>query len=236
MFEDRNEDRAFTAGTDILLGTTPVTALDAQTPTSVTLSVNGPLSFAGTHVYAFVDSSNAIVETNETNNITASLPCLTNSAACDGARPDLIPSYGRVVWSQVVPPTITQVLVRVGNSGGVIVPAGVTVAFYDRDPALAQRQLIGTTTISTAVSPDSYTDVALNWPAASLALPLWVVVDDNGTTTGAVLESDELNNVYRTALYLSNQPNERPVVTIHTPSTTLTAPHDHADARCYRHR
>jgi RHS repeat-associated protein len=68
-FEDRNNNAAFDAGTDIQLGTTNIASIAASTTTLVNITLSGTLQFSGNIIYAQADSANAIVESNEANNL-----------------------------------------------------------------------------------------------------------------------------------------------------------------------
>ena len=70
FFEDLDNDQLYTPDVDSLLGTTRVTQpLGANEQLEVAADLAGTVQFANTVVYAFVDSQNAIIETDETNNL-----------------------------------------------------------------------------------------------------------------------------------------------------------------------
>ncbi len=69
VFEDRNGNGLYDAGTDQQLGATVVNSLAAGAAVSPTIPVAGTLLFAGNILYVRVDATNAIVESNEANNI-----------------------------------------------------------------------------------------------------------------------------------------------------------------------
>ena len=75
FWEDRNDNGLFDATIDNLLGTaTESVRLGADETRILTVSLAGELLFAGTVVYARVDSGDALIETDETNNIGSSAP------------------------------------------------------------------------------------------------------------------------------------------------------------------
>jgi len=77
VFEDRDGNGDWTAGVDNLLGSASVPALTTGTTTSLSLTVNGTLLFAGNVVYAFVDADRVILEQSEANNRADSAACPT---------------------------------------------------------------------------------------------------------------------------------------------------------------
>lgn len=68
VFEDRNGNAQFDAGTDNAVGSTVIASLAAGAVASPTINVSGTLLFAGNILYVRADSTNAIVESNEANN------------------------------------------------------------------------------------------------------------------------------------------------------------------------
>lgn len=69
-FEDRNGNGAFNQGVDLLLGSTQFTdGVPANSSASLGISLSGTVTFKGNIIYVVVDSENAVVETNENNNI-----------------------------------------------------------------------------------------------------------------------------------------------------------------------
>ena len=74
LFEDRNANGAYDAGTDAVLGEEVVAGLDASATLVVAVPVAGSVTFAGNLVYAFVDSALAVAELDETNNYGSSSP------------------------------------------------------------------------------------------------------------------------------------------------------------------
>lgn len=69
VFEDRNGNGLYEAGSDLQVGTTIVNSLGAGATVSPSISVSGTLLFAGNILYVRADSGSAIVESNEANNI-----------------------------------------------------------------------------------------------------------------------------------------------------------------------
>ncbi|MFO0796118.1 MAG: putative Ig domain-containing protein [Gemmataceae bacterium] len=87
----------------------------------------------------------------------------------------------------------------VRNDGSALSP-GVSVAFYDGDPANGGR-LIATRLTTTRLRGGDSEDVAVTVAAASVN-DLWVVADDDGTGLGAEPEYDETNNALRAGIDL----------------------------------
>ena len=116
---------------------------------------------------------------------------------CATGRPDLTASYLRHSYS---PQGIT-LTARIGNGGGIFVPAGLYVSFYDGDPT-AGGALLGTTTTSERLDPGDYQDFSMLVPYSVHANPVWVVADDEGGLHGLHTELDEANNLYRSQLNL----------------------------------
>jgi|GEM_PF-970129 len=78
FFEDMNGDYVYTAGTDNILANVGQQGLGGNQ--IVGGAVSGTLSFSNSPIYAFVDSTNVIHETDETNNMAASVAqCLTGN-------------------------------------------------------------------------------------------------------------------------------------------------------------
>jgi RHS repeat-associated protein len=70
FFEDRNLNRQYDPTIDALVGSTVIRhPLAGGETATVTASLSGQVLFAGSPVYAFVDSTNAIEETIESNNV-----------------------------------------------------------------------------------------------------------------------------------------------------------------------
>ena len=69
FFEDVNLDHQYTTGVDLLLGTSTVTESLApgQTTTAAAI-ISGRVQYAGTIIWAYVDSEHVVSETDETNN------------------------------------------------------------------------------------------------------------------------------------------------------------------------
>ncbi|MBE9061400.1 putative Ig domain-containing protein [cf. Phormidesmis sp. LEGE 11477] len=137
------------------------------------------------------------------------------------AAPDLIASYVRVeeIAGEA---TITA---RVGNGGAKFTSAGVNVAFYDGNPETGGR-LVGVTQTTTQLIPGAFEDISVTVPAGSVD-DVWVVVDDDGTGHGSVLECHEDNNAYSPGISLQAL-NQRPIIT----TTALT---EGAEGETYRY-
>ncbi len=128
-------------------------------------------------------------------------------SGCATARPDLTASYVRLARET----TSLTLTARIGNGGGLFVPAGVPVSWYAGAPA--NRDLLGTVTTTQRLEPGQYTDIALTLPVGTTTeSPVWVVADDQGAGTGRHTEVSETNNAHNAHLYLSATPNTPPVV------------------------
>jgi RHS repeat-associated protein len=208
FFEDRNGDGVLDPS-DGLLGTASVASLAAGQTATAAATVAGSVLFAGSPVRVFVDSGQAVAETNESNNYAQSRPPCTAAppSTCDFTRPDLTASFVRKAESA----GLLILTARIGNGGGSTVAAGVPVTFYDRDPATVGTQIATVTTVS-ALAPGQFVDVSTTVPATTLARPLWVVADDQGGLVGTVAEVNETNNAYNSRLFLSPTANTAPTV------------------------
>ncbi len=129
------------------------------------------------------------------------------TAGCAYAKPDLTASYVR----KAVNATSIVLTARIGNGGGILAGANVPVAFYNGDPA-SGGILLGTARTSVSLQPGTFEDVTLTLPGGTLASPVWVVADDNGTGHGLHTELSESNNKYNSHVYLTLTPNQPPVV------------------------
>ncbi len=69
-----------------------------------------------------------------------------------------------------------QLLVRVGNGGSLVAPAGVEVSLYNGDPN-AGGQLLNSITLSQPLNPDQYVDVSIPFSAAQGVLDFYVAVN-----------------------------------------------------------
>jgi hypothetical protein len=75
FWEDRNNNGVFDAAIDNFLGTATESArVNAGETRTVAVNLAGELLFAGNIVYSFVDSTNALNEIDETNNVGSSAP------------------------------------------------------------------------------------------------------------------------------------------------------------------
>ena len=83
---------------------------------------------------------------------------------------------------------------RVENTGTAPVAPGVSVAFFDGDPAKGGRLLGKSLTATRLRTGDTE---AVTFALAGLVNDLWVRVDDDGTGIGTVPECDETNNAFR---------------------------------------
>ena len=71
LFEDADHDGVYTAGSDPVLGsgTVPAGDLPAEGQAIVSIPVDSPVAFRDNRIFAWVDAENAVLETDETNNI-----------------------------------------------------------------------------------------------------------------------------------------------------------------------
>ena len=69
IFEDRNGNGAFDAGTDALLGSANIASLGAGAAASPAIALSGTVQFVGNILYVQADGANAIAESIENNNI-----------------------------------------------------------------------------------------------------------------------------------------------------------------------
>ncbi len=111
LFEDRNQDGVYDAGTDAVLGEQALTGLDGSATLVVAVPVAGQATFAGNLVYAFVDRTLAVAELDETNNYGSSSPaCAPPRSAGDWdvglewawTKPSVDPTSNRVTSPPVV--------------------------------------------------------------------------------------------------------------------------------------
>ncbi|MBC3920139.1 carboxypeptidase-like regulatory domain-containing protein [Undibacterium sp. CY18W] len=84
--------------------------------------------------------------------------------------------------------------VRIGNAGGLVVPAGTKVAFYSGQ-AGAGGSLLGTAVTGMDLNSNDYQDISLNYAGAlSSVSTLVIVADDDGTGVHALSDFDVKNN------------------------------------------
>ena len=131
----------------------------------------------------------------------------TLTAGCVYAKPDLTASYVR----RTINETGIVLTARIGNGGGILAGANAPVAFYDGDPA-SGGVLLGTAHTSILLQPGQFEDVTLSLPSGTLASPIWVAADDDGTGHGLHTELNEDNNQHNSHVYLTLTPNQAPVV------------------------
>ncbi|MCP4137971.1 MAG: PKD domain-containing protein [bacterium] len=91
-------------------------------------------------------------------------------------------------------PVSVALTVRLGNGGALHVPSGIPVSFYDGDPKDG-GSLIGTVSSSKQLNPGEYEDLSGEWSVLTGGFyTLYAVVDDNGSGSGSISETDEENN------------------------------------------
>lgn len=82
---------------------------------------------------------------------------------------------------------------RIANVGSQFAPVGVSVAFYEGNPA-AGGNLLGVVTLPEVLQVAAYSDISLD--VNGLPGDIWVVADDDGTGRGRVRECNEENNTH----------------------------------------
>ncbi|MEO0598326.1 MAG: CARDB domain-containing protein, partial [Chloroflexota bacterium] len=206
FYEDIDvNDGGFNSAIDNILSTESVSSISGGIPYIVTTEPSDTLQFVNAPINVFVDSGEVIIESNENNNVASS----TSSNL-----PDLTASH----LTQVNNGTNATITVRVGNGGGAVAPAGISVAFFDQDPNSGATPL-ETTTVNMSIASGTYEEVTVvvPLPASPEVSRLWVWVDNTET----IDETNELNNVYLSNQYLTQVTNAAPVVTVGT-SVTVT--------------
>lgn len=134
---------------------------------------------------------------------------------CATAKPDLTASYirrGELVGSEI---TLT---VRIGNGGGIFVPPGVEVGFYDDNPDDSGSLLDDLVYTTTSLQPGEYEDVSITVGISTAALPIWVEADVSNEHS----EIDEFNNLTMSSVFMDPN-NLTPVVDAGSPQT-VTVP------------
>jgi YVTN family beta-propeller protein len=93
-------------------------------------------------------------------------------------------------------PDSVTLAARIGNGGAYLAEPGLSVAFYDGDPA-AGGTLLGTVSTTQILNPGEFEDVTFTWTSPPAGThDIYVVADDDGTGTGTQNECDETNNVH----------------------------------------
>jgi hypothetical protein len=138
------------------------------------------------------------------DNVTALYDDLTVTSYAPPYSQDVSASFLRIVDGGSNALNFTA---RIGNSGSLNVPSGMSIAFYIVDPISGQQTLIGTAATKSLLLPGQYEDVTYSYAYTgqpSAAPQLVVVADDDGTGKGGIAECDETNN--RISMNLSNLP------------------------------
>jgi RHS repeat-associated protein len=184
LFEDIDYNRAYEEGSDNLLGGTSIASgPGAQGAMDVSMTFVGELRFRDNPVYLLVDSANDLEETDETNNLLSSRPAGADVSA------------SLLTFDDTACPDLVSLSVRIGNSGGTALDAGVSVAFYDGDPD-SGGILVGTVPTTQLLEPGHYEDLTFEWiNAPSGIMSIYAQVDDDGGGTGVLDEIDEENNL-----------------------------------------
>ncbi|MFH1673040.1 MAG: PKD domain-containing protein, partial [Pseudomonadota bacterium] len=189
LFEDMDNNGDFDAATDAILGRTTVSqSVPSSSTLDVPVDIMSELLFRGNSVHAYVDSTERITESDETNNIGSSRP--------EGV--DLTGSYIRINRSGC--PDSVELTARLGNAGDIQVGPGVKMAFY---VAATDGNLrwIGTGLTTTSLAPGRYEDVTIVWEnPGNGTKTIYAEADDTGGGSGFYPESDETNNLVTTDL------------------------------------
>lgn len=187
VFEDADGDLAYDSEVDSSFGSALVTA--GTSPQTVDVPVQGTLRFAPGKLAIYIDSSNAVNEADETNNlIELWQDCRTNGLP----RPNLTASYMRIDGSGY--PASARLIARIGNNG-LLQSASTGVAFYAiRSGA---PTLLGRTGVP-GLRPGQYADVVFTIanPAADITA-VYAVADDTGTSN-SLAECNESDNTTNT--------------------------------------
>ncbi|UBF28855.1 fibro-slime domain-containing protein [Kovacikia minuta CCNUW1] len=173
FFEDRDVNQTYDKGIDNVLGSITITdSLAAGETQTVIADLVGKVRFSSVPIWGFVDSGDAIAETDETNNLAfSSHDCLDANGE---PLPDLVPSYVRIEESS----KDTIITARIGNGGAQAVRAGVNVTFYDGNPRNGGT-LLGTAQTTTQLDAGTFEDVSLTIPSRTISLDnIWVTADD----------------------------------------------------------
>ncbi|MFQ5859549.1 MAG: CARDB domain-containing protein, partial [Anaerolineae bacterium] len=210
FFEDLDGDGAYTSGTDNTLGqATHTGGLTPGATINVTASISGSVRFVGSPLWAFADSSDAVPELDESNNLNqTATQCQVNAAPAPDltlshlmAEPADLSTGAGVQGSKGAEEQRSRgaegqgsrgvdLTVRVANAGEAPVPPGVSVNFYLGDPA-AGGTLLGNTATSRTLAPGEYEDVSVRWADETAGThSIYVTVD-------ATNECEETNNDYQ---------------------------------------
>ena len=146
---------------------------------------------------------------------------------CLATLPDLTASFLRVNGTINPPVALGQaghsvtLTARIGNGGMEPVSAGVSISFYDGNPANGGRFLAVTQT-ALAHPPGGYEDLsAVVTLGQALVGPLWASADDNGRLAGAITEVTKANNLHNSLIFFSSisTPTPTPPGMKHSPIT-----------------
>ncbi|PIE72001.1 MAG: hypothetical protein CSA22_00165, partial [Deltaproteobacteria bacterium] len=202
LFEDVNGNETYEPDTDRQLATSAVTnAPFAEEVIAVSVDITSPVLFRDNRIFAFIDNTNTIPESDETNNMFHSGPdCDETPSSCL----DVSASFLRAVHSGN--PDSETFFVRLGNSGDAVIPDQTPVAFYDGSPDEG-GVLLGTAQTDSLLSPGEYTDLSFIFSSPSAGiLTIVAVADDDGTGQGTLQETDETNNRVSRVFNIGNNP------------------------------
>ena len=195
VFEDTNLSGGYEAAEDNPLGQTIVASgPGAGQSMDIAIDFSGQVQFRDSRLHVCVDSTDAVPESDEDNNVMA--------ASAGGT--DL--SASLVAVDDTACPDEITLAVRIGNAGDVLAPAGVPVAFYDGEPG-SGGTLIGVVATPQALAPGQYEDLPVDWPNPLSGMRLvYVQADDDGTGSGTLPETDEQNNLAFSVLTVCTAP------------------------------
>lgn len=182
-FEDRNLSRAYEEGADNPLGAVTVRAgHPAGGSIDEIIEFAGELLFLGSPMWVQVDSTYALEEIDETNNLI--------STARSGF--DVTASQLRVDESGC--PAAVTLTGRIGNAGSQDIAPGLPVAFFDGDPE-SGGTLLGVAATTQRLLSGQYEEVSIELALPQSGLPRIVVeADRHSLGSGSIDEIDEINN------------------------------------------
>ena len=198
LFEDTDGDGHFDYETDNLLAEAEVSeGLQAGDVMEMLVDFRGQSHFRDNPLHLFLDSHNAVEETDKNNNL----------ASVERIGVDVSASYPRVDNASC--PDAAVLTVRIGNAGQFELAPGLPVSFYDGDPREGGMR-IGTAWSTTSLLPGGFEDVSLTWPDADSLGPVFAMADDDGTGNGFYSESDTDNNLTSAAVAVCSGPQATP--------------------------
>lgn len=189
-FVDGDGDGTYSTNADRVVGYASAPAgLSQGFSAFADIPLAGQALFADAPLSVFVDNQQVVPEFNEGNNLKRSgFDVDTNNP------PVLDVSASRLQLDRTGLPDRVWLTARLGNSGFVALPAGVSVAFYLGDPA-SGGSLLGRASLRAALPPGRFEDMSVTWSNPPIAKHMiFVVADDDGGGAGALTEITEANN------------------------------------------